>query len=74
VVRATVSGIVSLPMKWTATLVPGVGVAKAFPFVGKRLAIDPVKRLTPGAITEGGKVFEQGGKTIEKTLKKLSPF
>jgi hypothetical protein len=74
VVRATVSGIVSLPMKWTATLVPGVGVAQAFPFVGKRLAIDPVKRLTPGAITEGGKVFEQGGKAIEKTLKKLSPF
>ena len=74
VVRATVSGIVSLPMKWTATLVPGVGVAQAFPFVGRRLAIDPVMRLTPNAITDGVKGIERGGKTIEKTLKKLSPL
>jgi len=72
VVRATVAGIVSQPMKWTATLVPGVGVAQAFPFVGKHLAIDPVRRLIPTAITDG--VLEQSGKTIEKTLKELSPF
>lgn len=74
VVQATVPGIVSQPMKWTATLVPGVRVAQAFPFVGRRLAIDPVRRLKHDAITDGVKVFERGGKTIERTLKKLSPF
>jgi len=74
VVQATVLGIVSQPMKWTATLVPGVGAAQAFPFVGRRLAIDPVRRLTHNAITDGGRVIERGGETIEKTFKKLSPF
>jgi hypothetical protein len=78
VVHATVSGIVSQPMKWTATLVPGVGVAQAFPFVGRRLAIDPVRRLRYDAITDSGrgkgKEIERGGKTIERSLRKLSPF
>ena len=73
VVQATVPGIVSQPMKWTAALVPGVGVVQAFPFVGRRLAIDPVRRLTHNAITGGGAI-EQGGKTIERTFKKLLPF
>ena len=74
VMHATLPGIVSQPMKWTAALVPGVGVAQAFPFVGKRLAIDPIRRLSPGALMGGGKVLEQGGKTIERTLRKLTPF
>lgn len=74
VVQATLPGIVSQPMKWTAKLVPGVGVAQAFPFVGKRLAIDPVSRLTHHTITEGGGIIERGGKTIEKPFRKLLPF
>jgi hypothetical protein len=74
VIRATVAGVLSEPMKWTANLVPGVGVAEAFPFVGKRLSIDPVRRLMPDAITGGGRVLDQGGKSIERTFKKLSPF
>src|SRR5262245_12214793 len=74
VVQATVLGVVTQPMKWSAGLVPGVGVAQAFPFVGKRLVVDPVRRLSPGAIMGGVKVFEQGGKTIETPLKKLLPF
>ena len=74
VVQATVPGIVSQPMKWAATLVPGVGVAQAFPFVGRRLAIDPVRRLTLGAIKDDARVFERGSKTIEKPFRKLLPF
>jgi hypothetical protein len=74
IVRTTVPGVVSLPTKWTKGLIPGVRVAQAFPFVGKRLAIDPVRRLTHGAITDGVRVFEQGGKSIERTIRKLSPF
>lgn len=74
VVQATVPGIVSQPMKWTANLVSGVGAAQAFPFVGRRLVIDPVRRLTPRAITGDVRVLEQGGKTIDRTLRKLTPF
>lgn len=74
IVRATLPGIVSQPIKWTADLVPGVRVAHAFPFVGKRLTIDPVRRLRHDVITDGVRVIEQGGKTIERTFKKLSPF
>lgn len=74
VVHATVPGVVSQPIKWTANLIPGVRVNQAFPFVGKRLVVDPVRRLTHDGITGGVRVIEQGGKTIEKTLKKLSPF
>lgn len=74
VVRATLPGIVSEPMQWTPALVPGIGVAQAFPFVGKRLVIDPVKRLTPGALLDGGKIFKGGGKGIDIPVKKLLPF
>lgn len=73
-IQATVPGVLSEPMKWTANLVPGVGVTQAFPFVGKQLAIDPVSRLTPNAITGAVKGLGQGGKGIERTLKNLSPF
>jgi hypothetical protein len=74
VIQATVLGVVSEPMKWTGNLVPGVAVAQAFPFVGKRLVIDPVSRLSPGAVAGAVKELEQGGKSIERTFKKLSPF
>jgi hypothetical protein len=74
VVRATVPGVVSQPMKWTAALVPGVGVAQAFPFVGRRLSVDPVRRLTPGSIMDGGGVIPRGGKSIETPLRKVLPF
>jgi hypothetical protein len=74
VVQATVLGVVSQPMKWTAALVPGVKAAQAFPFVGRRLVIDPVSRLTHTGITEKGGILDQGGKTLERTLRKISPF
>jgi hypothetical protein len=62
------------PHRTVGRVVPGVKVAQAFPFVGKRLVVDPVSRLTHTTITETGKVLERGGTTIERTLKKLSPF
>ncbi len=74
VVQATALGVVSQPMKWTANLVRGVGVAQAFPFVGQRLVIDPVRRLNHKAITGDVKALEDGGRTIERTLRKISPF
>jgi hypothetical protein len=75
IVRATILGAVSDPMKWTAKLVGGgVDAAKAFPFVGRRLVIDPVRRLTHRAISDDVRMLKRGGKTIERTIRKISPF
>lgn len=75
VVQATVLGVVSDPVKWTTTLVGGgVTAAKAFPFVGRRLVIDPVRRLTHRAISDDVRVLERGGREIERTIRKISPF
>ena len=75
VVRATVLGVVSDPVKWTAQLVgEGIGVTKAFPFVGRRLVVDPVRRLTHRAISDDVRVLERGGREIERTIRKISPF
>ncbi len=75
VVQATVLGVVSDPVKWTAKLVGGgVSATKAFPFVGRRLVIDPVRRLTHRAISDDARILERGGRTIERTIRKISPF
>lgn len=75
VVQATVLGVVSDPIKWTSRLVGGgVTAAKAFPFVGRRLVIDPVRRLTHRGISDDVRVLERGGRTIERTIRKISPF
>jgi hypothetical protein len=75
VVQATVLGVVSDPVKWTANLVGGgVAATKAFPFVGRRLVIDPVRRLTHRAISDDVRVLERGGREIERTIRKISPF
>ena len=74
VMQASALGVVSQPMKWTANFARGVGVAQAFPFVGQRLAIDPVPRHNHRAISDDWKVLENGGRTIERTLKKMPPF
>ncbi len=73
--QATVLGVVSDPVKWTAKLVgDGIGVTKAFPFVGRRLVIDPVRRLTHRAISDDVRILERGGRTIERTIRQISPF
>lgn len=74
VMQATAQGVVSEPMKWSAKLVPGVSVAQAFPFVGQKLAIDPVPRFNHKALSDEVKALESGGRAIERTLKKVSPF
>jgi hypothetical protein len=76
IVRVTILGAVSEPLKWTTGLVPGVDVTHAFPFVGRRLAIDPVRRLTHSAIIDRAlnPVAKGTGQGIQRTLRKLSPF
>jgi hypothetical protein len=73
-IRTTPLGVVSEPMKWTASLVRGVNVRQAFPFVGRTLTIDPVRRLSHKSISSGVRVLDDGGKAIDRTLRKISPF
>ena len=44
-VHVGLQGLVSLPLPWDGTFMRGVTIAAAFPFVGRRLAIDPLRRL-----------------------------
>jgi hypothetical protein len=76
IVRATVQGAVSESLKWTSALVPGVNVTHAFPFVGHKLVIDPVRRLTHSAIFDRTlePITKGPGQGIQRTLKKLTPF
>jgi hypothetical protein len=76
IVRATMLGAVSESLKWTTGLVPGVDVSHAFPFVGRKLAIDPVKRLAPSAIIDRAldPITKGPGQGIPRALKNLSPF
>jgi ferric-dicitrate binding protein FerR (iron transport regulator) len=76
IVRATVQGAVSASLKWTAGLVPGVDVTHAFPFVGHKLVIDPVRRLTHSAIFDRAvdPITKGAGQGIQRAWKKLAPF
>jgi len=76
IVRTTMLGAVSGSLKWSAGLVPGIDVTHAFPFVGHRLAIDPVRRLTHSAIIDRAldPVMKGPGQGIQRALKKLTPF
>ncbi len=49
-VRVMRNGIFKGPHLWDASFFNNVGLAKAFPFIGKRLLIDPVRRLNPGKL------------------------
>jgi ferric-dicitrate binding protein FerR (iron transport regulator) len=51
IVQVTKSGMVSDPNKWSAESAGGVTAGQAFPFVGRRLEVDPVPRMTHNAIT-----------------------
>jgi hypothetical protein len=46
-------GLLSEPANWNRSLIRGIRVTRAFPFVGRRLAIDPVRRLTHSALSTG---------------------
>ena len=53
-VAGSVAGVLSAPMKFTkGIIIPGLSAGKAFPFLGRSLRIDPIRRLTPSGIMEG---------------------
>ena len=83
IVHATVGGILSAPIKFSQGLIPGLKVGRAFPFLGRTLSIDPVRRLKAAQIIDRGvlkpvgkvgNTVRQGGRTIGRTLRKALPF
>ena len=83
IIHTTVAGVISAPIKFAASLIPGVTVARAFPFVGRRLIVDPVRRLRRADIVvqsatkpvrRAGRALNKGTRTIRRTIRKLSPF
>jgi len=79
IIRATIGGVLSAPIKFTNGLIPGVGVGTAFPFVGRALRIDPIRRLRAAEIierpvTKTGRAVTKGAKTLGRTIRRAIPF
>jgi FecR protein len=77
IIHATVGGVLSAPLKFSEGLIPGVlSVGTAFPFVGKALRIDPIRRLRAAEIIErsGGETITKGTREIGRTIRKVVPF
>jgi len=73
IVHATAAGILSAPLKFSEKLIPGLaGVGAAFPFVGKALRIDPVRRLGADAIVDNP--ITKGTRDVGRTIRKVVPF
>ncbi len=53
IVHVSLSGDISPPVTWDGSFMTGISVRTAFPFVGKSLAIDPVRRRSVSQITGG---------------------
>ena len=68
------------PIKFTEGLIPGItNVGTVFPFVGKALRIDPLKRLRAAAIveqpiTKTGGAITKGAQDVGRTVRKALPF
>ena len=80
IIHATTAGMLSAPIKFTEGLIPGVtSVGTVFPFVGRALRIDPIRRLRVGSIAErplskaGGAVTKGAGE-VGRTVRKVLPF
>lgn len=83
IIHASLAGALSLPLKFTRALIPGVSVGRAFPFVGRRLLVDPLRRLRRADIVDKavtrpvrqtGKAIRRGTRDVGRTIRRLSPF
>src|SRR5271165_3212022 len=53
ILHVGIAGAFSTLLRWDGSIMSGIGVTRAFPFVGRRLAIDPIRRLSPNALIRG---------------------
>ncbi|MEM7300892.1 MAG: FecR domain-containing protein [Pseudomonadota bacterium] len=72
IVHASLAGVVHAPRKWAGKMLPGIKVKRAFPFVGKRLKIDPVRRLRHSSLINHAvrKPARKAGRAVAKTGRK----
>lgn len=83
IVHANIAGIISAPIKFSRGLILGLNVGTAFPFLGRKLSIDPVRRLRAAQIMEGSvlkpvgkatRTVGKGARSVGRTLRKALPF
>lgn len=68
ILKVGLGGVLSAPLKWDGALLGGIAVTQAFPFVGKKLVIDPVRRLTHASLLSGkgvGRAITAPGRAIK---------
>jgi hypothetical protein len=61
--------VLSAPLRWDGTIMKGLAITTAFPFVGKKLLIDPVRRLTHTTLLNGGgasRVIRAPGRAVRR--------
>lgn len=75
VIHTTIAGVISAPIRFTSGLIPGVaGVGAAFPFIGRTLHIDPLKRTIVRPVTKAGRAVTKGARRVGKSIRKVLPF
>lgn len=79
IIHATVAGVLSAPIKFTQGLIPGIGVGRAFPFVGRALRIDPLRRLkvtqiVGSPVTKVGRNMTRGVGTVGRSIRRTLRF
>jgi FecR protein len=68
IVHVTPEGVFSSPARWDPSLLNGIPVTQAFPFVGQKLLMDPVRRLSYPALIAGTCDFAQNTPQSGSTL------
>ena len=72
IVKVGLDRIISEPLQWDGSILKGISVATAFPFVGKKLLIDPVRRLQPAGLLKGVPGMKGGpGRILKSPVKPL---
>lgn len=71
VVFVSLARTISSPLRWEGSIMKGVAVATAFPFVGKTLVLDPVARVGRSAMFSGAQIGKSVGKAVTAPVKGL---
>jgi ferric-dicitrate binding protein FerR (iron transport regulator) len=76
VIHVSLTRVLSFPLSWDASLFQGLAFASAFPFVGKRLVVDPVRRVASRSLTTSQRVGREILKTPGKVFRQFTrpPF
>jgi hypothetical protein len=73
VVHVSLARVLTSPLNWDATLFKGMAFAAAFPFVGKRLIVDPVRRVAHASLTTAPRTARKIVETPAKVIKRVIP-